>query len=81
MWGRGAIDDKQAVLGHLEAVEDLLARGFTPKRTVYFSFGHDEEQGGELGAKKIAEALTAEGVRLEFLLDEGLFIIDQIIRR
>ena len=21
MWGRGAIDDKQAVLGHLEAVE------------------------------------------------------------
>ena len=28
MWGRGAIDDKQAVMGHLEAVEDLLASGY-----------------------------------------------------
>jgi len=27
VWGRGAIDDKQAVMGHLEAVEDLLAQG------------------------------------------------------
>ena len=28
VWGRGAIDDKQAVMGHLEAVEDLLASGY-----------------------------------------------------
>jgi carboxypeptidase PM20D1 len=27
IWGRGAIDDKQAVFGHLEAVEDLLTHG------------------------------------------------------
>lgn len=79
VWGRGAIDDKQAVMGHLEAVEDLLAHGFTPRRTVYFAFGHDEEQGGEQGAKRIASLLASEGVTLEFLLDEGLFVIDGVV--
>ena len=39
VWGRGAIDDKQAVLGHLEAVEDLLKHGHVPTRTVYLGFG------------------------------------------
>ena len=71
VWGRGAIDNKQAVLGHFEAVELLLASGFKPKRTVYFAFGHDEEVGGEEGAKQISELLQAEGVALEFMLDEG----------
>src|SRR5919106_1105019 len=34
IWGRGAIDNKSAVLGTLEAVEMLLAEGFRPSRTV-----------------------------------------------
>ena len=46
VWGRGAIDDKQAVLGHLEAVEDLLQQGVRPRRTCFLLFGHDEEVGG-----------------------------------
>ena len=46
VWGRGAIDDKQAVLGHLEAIEDLLQQGVTPRRTCFLLFGHDEELGG-----------------------------------
>src|SRR5688572_27775333 len=33
IWGRGAIDNKSAVLGTLEAVEMLLADGFRPTRT------------------------------------------------
>ena len=32
IWGRGAIDNKSAVVGTMEAVEMLLASGFQPKR-------------------------------------------------
>jgi len=71
IWGRGAIDDKAGVLGWLEAAELLLARGFAPSRTVYFAFGHDEEIGGQQGAKKVAALLAQRGVRAEFSLDEG----------
>ena len=46
IWGRGAIDNKSAVLGTLEAVEMLLSEGFRPARTVYLAYGHDEEVGG-----------------------------------
>lgn len=45
IWGRGALDDKSAVIAQLEAATHLLRSGFTPQRTVYFSFGHDEEVG------------------------------------
>jgi carboxypeptidase PM20D1 len=38
---------------------------------VYLAFGHDEEVGGRLGAKAIAELLQSRGVVLEFVLDEG----------
>ena len=39
---------------HLEAVEDLLASGYVPRRTVFLLFGHDEEVGGEAGARQTA---------------------------
>src|SRR5688572_11676053 len=44
IWGRGSIDNKSGVLGTLEAVETLLAEGFTPERTIYLAYGHDEER-------------------------------------
>ena len=71
VWGRGALDDKGSLVAQLEAVEMLLAAGFVPKRTVYFCFGHDEEIGGEQGAKAIAALLASRGVKAEFSLDEG----------
>jgi carboxypeptidase PM20D1 len=71
IWGRGAIDNKSAVLGILEAVELLLGEGFRPTRTVYIAYGHDEEIGGANGAREIASLLTARGVTLEMALDEG----------
>lgn len=76
VWGRGALDCKGPVLAILEAVELLAAQGFTPARTVYLSFGGDEEISGAEGAKAIAERLDAEGVRLEYVLDEGLAITE-----
>lgn len=71
VWGRGAIDNKSAVVGTLEAVEMLLGEGFRPARTVLLAFGHDEEVGGSRGAREIAALLERRGVRLEMVLDEG----------
>jgi carboxypeptidase PM20D1 len=62
VWGRGAIDNKAAVLGTVEAVEMLLVDGFRPVRTVFLAYGHDEEVGGAAGARQIAALLKARGV-------------------
>lgn len=71
VWGRGAIDDKAAVICLLEAVERLAGEGFRPERTLLLGFGHDEEVGGYEGAVRIVEHLTARGVELAWVLDEG----------
>ncbi|MEC3915871.1 M20/M25/M40 family metallo-hydrolase [Nocardia sp. CDC160] len=71
IWGRGAIDDKSRVLAILEAVEQALAEGVQPARTVYLAFGHDEEVFGSQGAGRMAARLGAVGVRARLLLDEG----------
>eukprot|EP01116_Phalansterium_solitarium_P018751 TRINITY_DN507_c1_g2_i1.p1 TRINITY_DN507_c1_g2~~TRINITY_DN507_c1_g2_i1.p1 ORF type:complete len:503 (-),score=143.34 TRINITY_DN507_c1_g2_i1:222-1730(-) len=71
VWGRGALDIKSGVLSILEAVEHLLATGFTPRRTVYIAFGHDEELGGKHGGARTAELFDRRGERLEFVIDEG----------
>jgi carboxypeptidase PM20D1 len=74
IWGRGSLDDKVCVLGILEAVERLVQKGFRPRRTIYLAFGHDEELVGQGGAKRIAETLQQRGVRLDYVLDEGLLV-------
>jgi carboxypeptidase PM20D1 len=71
VWGRGAIDNKSAVLGTLEAVETLLSEGFVPARTIHLAYGHDEEVGGTAGARTIAALLESRGARLELVVDEG----------
>jgi len=79
IWGRGTIDDKFTVVGILEAAEMLIKEGFKPERTVYFSFGHDEEVGGGKGAVPIAAYLKKQGIEAEFVLDEGYAITQQLI--
>jgi carboxypeptidase PM20D1 len=79
VWGRGARDDKSSVLALLEAAEVLLAAGYQPPRTIYLAFGHDEEIGGQAGAKRIAALLQSRGVRAEFLLDEGSAVLDGLV--
>jgi len=78
IWGRGAWDDKGNLFAMLEAVERLAAQGFRPRQTVYFAFGHNEELGGggEWGAMAIAAHLASKQVRLDFVLDEGLLVVD-----
>ena len=79
VWGRGTIDNKSAVVGTLEAVEQLLAEGFRPRRTVLLAFGHDEEVGGTRGARAIAGLLEQRGVQLEMVVDEGGVIGEGLI--
>ena len=79
VWGRGAMDDKVAVLGVLEAVEHLLRQRYTPRRTVLLAFGHDEEVGGQAGAKSIVARLAQTGMRPVLILDEGMAILKGIV--
>ncbi|MFH0298318.1 M20 family peptidase [Bradyrhizobium sp. 31Argb] len=80
IWGRGSWDDKGNLYSMLEAAEALANAGFQPKRTIYFAFGHDEEVAGTRGAKAIAATLALRGIKLDFVLDEGLLITDGIMK-
>ncbi len=71
VWGRGTMDDKVTVLAVLEAVEDMLSRNEKPARTVYLTFGHDEEVGGRFGARAIVDSLVRRGVKPALVIDEG----------
>ena len=75
IWGRGTLDNKGSVIAILQAVDHLLARGFRPRRTVYLAFGADEEVGGMASAGAMAAALDRRGVRLDFVLDEGMAVV------
>lgn len=79
IWGRGALDNKSALMGIMEAIEDLLTKDFQPQRTIYFVSGHDEERGGSRGAVKIAALLKSRGISPDYVLDEGMVITDGIM--
>lgn len=79
VWGRGALDDKSGVIAILEAINYLLTKNFEPERTAFFAFGFDEEIGGNRGAAKIAEFFIEEQITLEWSLDEGSFLLEDII--
>ncbi|MBA1145880.1 M20/M25/M40 family metallo-hydrolase [Ectothiorhodospiraceae bacterium WFHF3C12] len=76
VWGRGALDDKVGVIALLQAVETLLAQGFQPARPVMIAIGHDEEVGGQEGARRIAALLEDRGVRIPWMIDEGGIIAE-----
>lgn len=80
VWGRGALDMKNHLITLMEAVEFLLKTGYSPKRTIYLAFGHDEEIYGRQGARQIAQWLEKQGVHLGAVLDEGGSISGDIIK-
>lgn len=75
IWGRGAMDDKGSLIAILEAGEALARSGWTPKRTVIFAFGHDEEVSGR-GAQEIFALLKSRNVTPAMVLDEGYAVLD-----
>ncbi len=79
VWGRGAWDNKGNLIAQMEAIEMLAASGYQPQRSIYLVFGADEEVGGLRGAAQIAALLQQRGVRLSFVLDEGLLITEGVL--
>jgi carboxypeptidase PM20D1 len=80
IWGRGSWDDKGNLLAMLEAVELLIVQGFNPRQTIYIVSGHDEEVGGERGAKRVAQLLASRGVKLDFVMDEGTLVTEGVMK-
>ncbi|MEZ4992599.1 MAG: M20 family peptidase [Saprospiraceae bacterium] len=79
IWGRGSLDDKISAFAILEAIEHLLQEGYQPNRTIYLAFGHDEEVSGKAGAQTIARYFQEQGIRFEFVLDEGQLILENAL--
>ena len=71
IWGRGAVDDKISVIAILEATEQLLKENYTPNRTIYLCFGHDEEISGKRGAKIYSKWFKDNNIKPALVLDEG----------
>ncbi|KAI0172626.1 carboxypeptidase S [Hypoxylon sp. FL1284] len=73
LWGRGAADCKNVLIGILSALEDLLSQSFVPRRTIVLAFGFDEETGGLRGAAALNQSLIEEwgSDSFVFVLDEG----------
>lgn len=76
VWGRGALDNKFTVMALMETAEYLIAEGYQPQRSIYFAFGHDEEVGGEEGARAVSRYFQDNGIFLQTVVDEGGAVID-----
>lgn len=79
IWGRGALDDKSAVIGLLEALSFLVTKGFVPQRTIYVAVTHDEEIGSEKGAGGIIDWMKKNNIQPMWSLDEGSFVLNGLI--
>jgi carboxypeptidase PM20D1 len=77
IWARGALDDKGALVGILEAVDSSLRHGIGPANDVYLSFGHNEETSGT-GTIAIVAALENRGVRPAIVVDEGGAVVEGV---
>ena len=76
VWGRGASDTKCTVMAFFQAVEELLAEGYTPKQDVYIASSCTEEWGGD-GAPKLVNELKRRGVKPFLVCDEGGGVISE----
>ena len=78
VWGRGTLDTKGGLAMMLQAAEELIKEGFTPKRDTYFVTACTEEIGGE-GAEAMTRALEERNMKVHMVLDEGGMIVDEPI--
>ena len=74
VWGRGTLDTKGGLAMMLQAAEELIAEGVTPKRDIYFVSTCTEEVGGE-GGDAISLALKERNIEFYMVLDEGGMIM------
>ncbi len=75
--GRGAMDCKSTLSAEWDAVEELIAEGFSPEEDIWlFSSVNEEISGG--GAIDAAKYLKEKGIRLNAVLDEGGAVIGNV---
>lgn len=75
IYGRGALDDKGALVTILRAVETLLEQGFSPARDIYLCLGDEEEVAGST-ATHMAAHFEKNGITPFLILDEGGAVVD-----
>ncbi len=75
IWGRGAVDTKGTLCAIFEALEWLLADGFTPRRDIYIASSSDEETSG-LGAQRTVECILKSGAKIGLVIDEGGYVAE-----
>lgn len=70
VWGRGTVDTKGSLFCFMQAVEELIEKGYVPECDVYLASSCTEEISGE-GGPLTVEWLQEHDVHLRFLMDEG----------
>jgi len=78
VWGRGTVDTKGSLMCELQALEELLEKGWEPEADVYIASSCTEEWSGP-SAPMVVEYLKEQGVHLGMLLDEGGMILQEPI--
>ncbi len=76
VWGRGTVDTKGSLMCELQALEELLEKGWKPERDVYITSSCTEEWSGPC-APAIVDWLKTRNVHLGMLLDEGGMILEE----
>ncbi|WWC88913.1 uncharacterized protein L201_003828 [Kwoniella dendrophila CBS 6074] len=73
IWGRGASDCKNSLMGIFGSIEKLIDEGYKPERTILLINGHDEEIGGMRGDAQVAKLLEGRYGHdsVSLLVDEG----------
>ena len=77
LWGRGTLDTKGTLNGVMQAVETMIARGFTPKRDVFLAFSGSEEVNGR-GAPAIVSYLEKNNITPGAVIDEGGAVVEKV---
>ncbi len=77
VWGRGALDMSDQVMGMLEAVEYVLAHDGLPPRPLIICMGQDEET-LQSGARRMGQLLLERGIRAEYAIDEGDYLVSDL---
>lgn len=75
IYGRGTADTKSSLYGELEALEQLLEKGYVPACNVWIASSCNEETGGN-GIPAARDYFQEQGIEFELVIDEGGAVID-----